>query len=1365
MFAVAGWTVLLLVILLNSAGALAIDIKPEIYLAPARSFWLFLQPWQSSPQLGWPSFNVGLAPVPGALAVLQLTGLSPDLSMRVVRVLLYTAGAVGIARLTKSVLRRPDVGWPGLVAAFAFVANPYSVVGAATLAILLPMALLPWMCLGFLAALRHPRAWRWPALAALAFAGMSGMNAGVVPLLQLMALPFVVWIARRVDSVRWRAVVGASVRTGVLLVLASAYWLVPSIIAAAQGVTVLDNSETLEGISSTTSLAEVLRGLGLWPMYGSGLSGPWQPGFISYLTSAPVLVGSFGVVLVLVLAALMARGPARLPLVAMVFTAAVLMVGVYPWAHPSPVGWALRWMFENVPVTGAFRTLNKAGAVLVLGGALLCGLAVDRWSPRAWSIPRKGAALGALLAVGLAAVWPALSGGLYPRLLPLPAYWTQAGQDLSRGDQAHRVWFVPGEVQADYSWTTSQPDDLALPLVSRPTVLRTTLPIASPHASNLLAAVDTDLQKGQLLPGSLSAVARYLAVDRVLVRNDTRWYESFGARPWTVHTQVAPDQGLGAPETWGRAGENIVARDAGAVADAERTLPPLESYPVTAPEQIVRAESTRGLVLIAGDGFSVAPLATNGILDKGQTFRYLSDIEPATFRDLLGPQRRIELTDTNRRRSTVLGWLAGNQGPLLPEGATPVSTRALGGPDDQTVLQVRGGASVSATQVGSSFGDLPEAVAENAFDGDPRTSWQFGDFGTAVGQSITLTLDAPIAVSEVRFTPAVIGPLGISRVRVTIGETSVDADVAADGSTIISVPTTSATEFTLSVLATKGVGVNRVGVSEIGLGAVQLTRVARLPLTLSHLASTLDDGGRRALASTPLDVVLRRETGAPGQFSDEELSLQRTFTLPDVRTYRTYGLLSVPLDETEAEADLLAGVDPAVTVRSSSHIGSVGESRGSFALDGNPATAWIATGFGPRESVIVTGPEQRLDHVDVTQLSKTGGADLTAWATRVQVSVNGVVVGSGTVAPGTSTVSFPAQRATSVRVKILDREGGLSGVRLSELGVGRWSAAPSAERAASVCVSLGTLDGRPFEAHLVGASRPGSQALFGGCQDAVTTLGPTTHDLVGSPRWVVDRLTLRDIGGETVVAPGPVPVLQWSTGFGPTYDIKTGSATEPYFLVLASSFDARWTADGAAAEPVDGFANSWLMGAGGPRSIGLGFGSARPSVAAMGVSTLSVAVLAGLAVARPRQLVAGPTSPTGLSPASCGDQAVAPRRRPRRTAWALLAVGAGLALGVWALAAAIVLVMWHAVRQPRLRVLVCCACVLAAAIPVVWLVGEPSSAVSPTPQMVSDNLLPHEVATVLVVVVAVVVLRLEGLLAGRAGRFRTARESEGDDDD
>ena len=68
-----------------------------------------------------------------------------------------------------------------VVAAIAYVANPYVIVAGSTMAILLPWALLPWFAMAVLAGLRHRGAWRHPVIAGLAFAAMTGINAGVVP--------------------------------------------------------------------------------------------------------------------------------------------------------------------------------------------------------------------------------------------------------------------------------------------------------------------------------------------------------------------------------------------------------------------------------------------------------------------------------------------------------------------------------------------------------------------------------------------------------------------------------------------------------------------------------------------------------------------------------------------------------------------------------------------------------------------------------------------------------------------------------------------------------------------------------------------------------------------------------------------------------------------------------------------------------------------------------------------------------------------------------------------------------------------------------------------------------------------------------
>src|SRR4051812_1067168 len=107
------WLLMAAAGLLTARGGVLVGIKPEGYLAPWRTFRSFLSPWQADPQLGFPSFNVGLAPVAGLVGLLQSAGLSPELSARVLRLALLTVGALGAARLfrTLSGARGPAAGW------------------------------------------------------------------------------------------------------------------------------------------------------------------------------------------------------------------------------------------------------------------------------------------------------------------------------------------------------------------------------------------------------------------------------------------------------------------------------------------------------------------------------------------------------------------------------------------------------------------------------------------------------------------------------------------------------------------------------------------------------------------------------------------------------------------------------------------------------------------------------------------------------------------------------------------------------------------------------------------------------------------------------------------------------------------------------------------------------------------------------------------------------------------------------------------------------------------------------------------------------------------------------------------------------
>ncbi len=231
----AGLVVLLVVVVFaNRWGQLTPDTKPELYLAPWRTLLRELSTWRSDPNLGAPNYHLGFAPVVAVVAAIRSLGASPWVAERVLRAALLLTAGWGAARFVRDLTGdRRSLVVP-LTAAVVFTANPYTVVSGATLPVLLPYAFLPWLALAYRGALRSGR-WRPAGGFALAVAAMGGMNAGVVPIFLLLALPAVAgygWLTGDVDG---RRVLAATLRCGVLAGGVSLYWLVPTLLAAGGG--------------------------------------------------------------------------------------------------------------------------------------------------------------------------------------------------------------------------------------------------------------------------------------------------------------------------------------------------------------------------------------------------------------------------------------------------------------------------------------------------------------------------------------------------------------------------------------------------------------------------------------------------------------------------------------------------------------------------------------------------------------------------------------------------------------------------------------------------------------------------------------------------------------------------------------------------------------------------------------------------------------------------------------------------------------------------------------------------------------------------------------------------------------------------
>ena len=174
---------------LNRWGWVTPDTDPQLYYAPGRTLIRALFAWRSDPFLGHRNFNAGLAPTAAVVLLIRALGASVWVTIRILRAGLLVLAGWGAVRLFDHVSRQPDRSAGRLAACVLYVANPYVVLSGASLPVLLPYAIFPWMLLAFARSIERPRSWRWPAAFALTFFSMGGMNAGVVPLYLLLGIP------------------------------------------------------------------------------------------------------------------------------------------------------------------------------------------------------------------------------------------------------------------------------------------------------------------------------------------------------------------------------------------------------------------------------------------------------------------------------------------------------------------------------------------------------------------------------------------------------------------------------------------------------------------------------------------------------------------------------------------------------------------------------------------------------------------------------------------------------------------------------------------------------------------------------------------------------------------------------------------------------------------------------------------------------------------------------------------------------------------------------------------------------------------------------------------------------------------------
>ena len=1194
----AGLTVLLVVVVLASDfGILTPDTKPEIFLRPSQTAARFASAWLDTPNLGASNYNTGIVPVAALFSLFEVVGVPAWVIMRLWRIALLVLAAWG-ARLVLRELVADRAGSSGravagVAAAVAYAANPYVLIGGGTTPTLLPYALLPWLVVCGLRGFRAP-SWRWAAAGALVLAAMSGLNAGIVPLMQLVVVVPVVVHAVLVEGHRFTSVAWLILRTGLLYVVLSAYWLVPAVSALGVGTAIAEATESTSAINTVNSFPEVLRGLGMWTLYGADADGPFDPGRLSYLLGPVVILLTFAAPVLAGLAVRLSRSPARLFGATSILVGALVMVGTFPNDSKSAWGRAVGAAIDDVPGLIAFRTTNKAGAVLELGMAVLVALAVAAIVPRLTTATSRWVAGWTAVALVAGAVAPALSGDLFWVRMDVPTYWKQAAAAVNERPGDSRVLMVPGTGVPGYSWGYSGPDEIGPSLFRKPFAFRSASPSGGVYAANLLAEVDRRLHQGTLPQGAVSALAAYIGAGDVVGRYDVKGIGSVGAR---VEDQLRADPGLTLGQGYGPA----------AVAHGAQAPAMVRSVAGTVPSTSAAVRPAAGALVVDGAGTALPSLQSAGLLDDRPGLLLAGALDDAQLAEALRDEARVVLTDGNPRRE----WSNNNPaiaGPLLPATVDPAATRALFTAADQTVAVVRGNARIETRGQGLLFGPHAFGDVTQAFDGDRTTGWRFGNFGTGVGNEVVITPRTPVAMPLITLAPMQGGLSGITDVRVT---------AVVDGAPIVKDLTFTAwntfpvsteisdrpvSSLTIAVTGVDGPGAGPVGFSEISVPGVTVDRAAALPTRLPRRLAAAAKVAGVDLDEVPLDVVLRRSVGDANGLSTEEPALEREFTLPDERRFEATGTVRLAGGVSDAAIDELAGQTDDVVAQSSSRAFSNPNARASMALDDvggdpDPATAWVPNEPVVGEWISVDFPERRLSSFTFTQ-------DSTSWATRALVSVNDGEPTEVALGQGTSRITLPeAVDAHRVRILLTERTG--SGfVRVTDIGLPRKTTAVTPP---SGCVEVGTIDGKPLEADLranFAYLLDGKAVPFEAC-GAGLTLDEGRHRLSGLTTLALDDLRLTSAGTPSPEAAAPTfEVVRHGTA---SMDLRLTSGCSPCLVSSGQSYDERWTADLGGKDlgaplVLDGYAAGWRVNADPGDVISMSFAPARTALAAWLVS-------------------------------------------------------------------------------------------------------------------------------------------------------------------
>ncbi|MEU6138871.1 alpha-(1-_3)-arabinofuranosyltransferase family protein [Streptomyces sp. NPDC047081] len=869
-------------------------------------------------------------------------------------------------------------GGSRLLAGVAYALWPvFTIVVGSTSAAMLPGAFLPWVLLPLIderysarvAALRS----------ALVVPFMGGVN-GASTLASL--LPVGLYLLSRPPGPRQRKLISWWV-PGV--VVATAWWWIPLVMLGVYGENFLPYVESSQTTTATMSATEALRGAGNWVAY-LHFGEAWLPAGWTVAASVVVIVCS-ALAAGLGLAGLARRDmPERRWLVLTVISCVLVLLAGYGGAFGAPFhGVVQDWLNGGlVPFRNIYKFQTGLALALVLGLAHVVGIATDARGAR----PVRGRRFAPLVVAVLilpGLMWPYLNGSILNpgSFQELPKYWKTTASWLEKYSPDSRALVVPATAHGIYSW--GSPIDQPLDVLAKSRwAQRDFVPFGTPGNRRAMDAVEDALASGSEVPGLADYLSR-AGIYYVVVRNDLDPGQADSVPTSTVKRTLEQSgyqrvTGFGPVMTGG-----VIAHDA--PLEVEGLYPRQRAVEIYEPsgEDVPRPGQARLLpvsdtAVVSGGPESLLPLATEL---RGRATVLTGDNHPG-----LGSPSLQVVGDGLRRADTRFGLVTANTSYTYTssEKNAPDATQDAGkkphqilpteGLGHQTVAQLRGADSVTASSYGNWLFHLPQFDPVNAFDGNPETAWTEGAPGSADGQWVRIgfsgSYDMPSSFK--------VSPLPQESVRSAATKVRVETEKGArtsflrpDGSVqSIKAPAGSTSWMKLTIVdsVARHAGLTGAGFSEIDLPHVQVTRMLRLP-------TDADDSD----ASATL-ISLHRAADPTGlSATGTEAGLHRSFTTATAGTYEVKAN-AVPVNGEELDK-LLYQVAPdqqnriVATADSTAALGAGLSARN--LTDGDLTTAWIA---GDRPTIHLRwNGKQPIGEV---VLAPAGG--LSTRATEVQIT-------------------------------------------------------------------------------------------------------------------------------------------------------------------------------------------------------------------------------------------------------------------------------------------------------------------------------------------------------------------------------------------